>query len=581
MWRRSRRSTQCGSGPYCVGSGLVRIAALFFGIAAGAVGLWMGLFAPAAAGLDLATMGTLPRLGLLIALFIVPMTSIAGAILVLTRLRLGAIVMLSGAVGWLLLGLATGNHVTPLIGGAILLSVIGAVVAFIADSGVLSATPPDPSVALRPRRAAAAAVARAPAMRAEEPATDDDEYFEPEPEPEPEPEYRVPTRRREQARPAVRQNPSRAAPPVRVGGRTEPVVDFVEDHSIGFRLDPTDPYGRPIGAAPVGAVRANRYARQEPEGAIGRKLASLLQTAFAVVFVAGLIGMLALDYARGPNSLLFAGYHDGGATTAVLPASTPASAPAPQGMGVPAAAPTSPTPELPAAETAPLPNLPQTGVTETAVPRLPPAPPGLPLLPMGAETPVVGAAPTLRQIEIGAPQGQPLSVAPANSASGESRSSDIPYPMPLPERLMRRTASSQAIPATNSVTASGSDPFSYCARVGTDHRPDPNAVQNGLPMALVQNLRQVRGAMAAPAKWRCAEGKVMVCIDLGNANCSVTPDAQAMLGFCRANPNTQNIAAPAGSWSCDGTRPVIPPGQVWPVDAFGFYPGAWAIAAPS
>jgi hypothetical protein len=527
----------------------LRIAALIFGIAAGAVGLWMGLFAPAAAGLDLANMGTLPRLGLLIALFVVPMVSIAGAILSLTNLRRGGIVMLIGAIGWLLVGVATGNHVTPTIGGAILLSVVGAVVAFIADSGVMAGQMPDPAQSVRPRRAASAV---APTRRRAEPIepveTEDD--FEPEP----------PPRQR-----AAAPQPTLAAPMARSRGRREPVVDFVEDHSIEFRLDPTDPYDRPIGASPASALRRAAY-QEEPGRNFIAGLARFLQLAFAVLFVGGLAALLVIDYARGPNSLLFAGFRAGGDTTASAPAT-----PAPSGQQ---AAPATAVANAPQGVTAPLPNLPQMAPAEPVVPRLPPAPPGLPLLGLEPTAPST-AAPAPRQIAIGGPQTQPT--APASTPA--TRSGDIPYPMPLPERLRPRSAPTVLAPAPT-VASGNNDPFAYCAQIGTNHRPDPNAVQNGLPMALVQNLRQIRGAMSAPARWRCLDGKVQVCIDTGNAVCDVTPDAQAMLAFCRVNPGMQNIAAPAGSWSCDGQRPVIPPGQVWPVDANGFLPRAWVAAAP-
>ena len=41
--------------------------------------------------------------------------------------------------------------------------------------------------------------------------------------------------------------------------------------------------------------------------------------------------------------------------------------------------------------------------------------------------------------------------------------------------------------------------------------------------------------------------------------------------------DTPSLPAPNGSWSCNGKHPVIPRDQKWPVDARGFYPGAWII----
>jgi hypothetical protein len=55
-----------------------------------------------------------------------------------------------------------------------------------------------------------------------------------------------------------------------------------------------------------------------------------------------------------------------------------------------------------------------------------------------------------------------------------------------------------------------------------------------------------------------------------------------MMEFCTRNPGARNLQAPNGSWSCEGTRPVIPPDQNWPVDSRGFLPQAWVrVPAPS
>jgi len=72
---------------------------------------------------------------------------------------------------------------------------------------------------------------------------------------------------------------------------------------------------------------------------------------------------------------------------------------------------------------------------------------------------------------------------------------------------------------------------------------------------------------------------VLACASPGAA-CAPTPTVEVMLSYCAAHPDTQNIAAPNGTWSCEGTRPVIPRDQKWPVDARGFYPGAWRQVAP-
>ena len=63
--------------------------------------------------------------------------------------------------------------------------------------------------------------------------------------------------------------------------------------------------------------------------------------------------------------------------------------------------------------------------------------------------------------------------------------------------------------------------------------------------------------------------------------CALTPSVSEMVEFCTQNPGAQGLQAPNGSWSCQGTRPTIPQGENWPVDARGFLPGAWIVIPPA
>jgi hypothetical protein len=88
---------------------------------------------------------------------------------------------------------------------------------------------------------------------------------------------------------------------------------------------------------------------------------------------------------------------------------------------------------------------------------------------------------------------------------------------------------------------------------------------------------------SAPAKevhWRCAGGIALACNANGTHACDPTPTVQQMLDYCAKHPGASAMPAPNGSWSCNGTRPVIPEDQSWPVDARGFYPNAWVRVSP-
>jgi len=124
-----------------------------------------------------------------------------------------------------------------------------------------------------------------------------------------------------------------------------------------------------------------------------------------------------------------------------------------------------------------------------------------------------------------------------------------------------------------------SDPFAYCQSVGTIDAPDAEYNGPGVPPAIATALGVPQSTPGDEVHWRCANRTVLACASPGAA-CAPTPTVEVMLSYCAAHPDTQNIAAPNGTWSCEGTRPVIPRDQKWPVDARGFYPGAWRQVAP-
>ncbi|HHY49171.1 MAG TPA: hypothetical protein GYA10_05425, partial [Alphaproteobacteria bacterium] len=80
--------------------------------------------------------------------------------------------------------------------------------------------------------------------------------------------------------------------------------------------------------------------------------------------------------------------------------------------------------------------------------------------------------------------------------------------------------------------------------------------------------------------WRCADGSVLGCLSFTGPTCAPTPTIAEMMEYCLRHPDAQGLLAPNGTWACDGTEPVVPPGASWPVDARGFLPGAWVAILP-
>lgn len=157
-----------------------------------------------------------------------------------------------------------------------------------------------------------------------------------------------------------------------------------------------------------------------------------------------------------------------------------------------------------------------------------------------------------------------------------------------------------ATPAASSPAASASfsDPFAYCAAVGTIDAPDARYTGEPIPPALVQGMI-ARGLIAADAPaefqqsavWRCMQGQVWICHFGANLPCqeqadtSQTPSA-AMEEFCAANPGADGIpAAVTGratvyTWACQDGKPAIS-ATVFSADPQGYLADFWyQLAAP-
>jgi hypothetical protein len=119
------------------------------------------------------------------------------------------------------------------------------------------------------------------------------------------------------------------------------------------------------------------------------------------------------------------------------------------------------------------------------------------------------------------------------------------------------------------------DPFAYCAAVGTLDAPDARYTGPKMPDVIVQGLiRQgIVSADAPPdfignAVWRCMDGKVWVCHFGANLPCLEKADTgqvptAGMEEFCQANPTADFMpAAVTGratvyEWACKDGKPAV------------------------
>jgi hypothetical protein len=124
------------------------------------------------------------------------------------------------------------------------------------------------------------------------------------------------------------------------------------------------------------------------------------------------------------------------------------------------------------------------------------------------------------------------------------------------------------------------DPFAYCAAVGTIDFPDHRYAGPMVTEDIASALRVPASSPPDRVKWRCVDGAVLGCASFRGPSCAPTPSVEEMLAFCAQNPGAANLFAPNGTWSCNDTEPEIPRDQSWPVDARGFLPGAWVEITP-
>jgi hypothetical protein len=125
-----------------------------------------------------------------------------------------------------------------------------------------------------------------------------------------------------------------------------------------------------------------------------------------------------------------------------------------------------------------------------------------------------------------------------------------------PTRLTARPQFPLTVASTAATTTSFTDPFAYCAAVGTVDAPDSRYAGPRVPKAIARGLKK---AFATPPTapltpflknsfWRCMDGKVYACTVGANLPCQEKADTSrtptsAMAEFCRDNSEADNIPA--------------------------------------
>lgn len=147
-------------------------------------------------------------------------------------------------------------------------------------------------------------------------------------------------------------------------------------------------------------------------------------------------------------------------------------------------------------------------------------------------------------------------------------------------------------------TATHTDPFAYCAAVGTIDAPDETYAGPDVPQSVAEGLQTALDVPDTPldvlqngSTWRCMDGDVYACFVGANLPCDAKADTdrtptQEEIEFCDANPDAEVIpAAVTGretvyEWRCrDGAAETV--SQVFHADAQGFLSEFWYKISPN
>jgi len=152
-------------------------------------------------------------------------------------------------------------------------------------------------------------------------------------------------------------------------------------------------------------------------------------------------------------------------------------------------------------------------------------------------------------------------------------------------------------PVATSTPATYTDPFAYCAAVGTVDAPGSNYVGPQVPESIAQGLQWALNAPDTPIDvlqngsfWRCMDGSVYACFVGANLPCEAKANTdrtptQEEIDYCQQNPNSDFIPAVVTGretvyeWRClDGAPDIVK--QLTQPDAQGFFPDIWYKISP-
>jgi len=151
---------------------------------------------------------------------------------------------------------------------------------------------------------------------------------------------------------------------------------------------------------------------------------------------------------------------------------------------------------------------------------------------------------------------------------------------------------------TARATDAWSDPFAYCAAVGTIDAPDARYTGRAVPASVARGLQKAFGVQPSESlepfergtSWRCMDGTVYACNVGANLPCDAKPPADpqptaAMKTYCAENAGADFIPMyvtghdSTYAWSCAGTEPKRGE-RTSPLDARGFVGSVWHRIAP-
>jgi hypothetical protein len=146
--------------------------------------------------------------------------------------------------------------------------------------------------------------------------------------------------------------------------------------------------------------------------------------------------------------------------------------------------------------------------------------------------------------------------------------------------------------------AAFTDPFAYCAAVGTSDSPAPPYAGPTLPDSVIAGLKKALDMPDdVPAEvlqngtfWRCMNGKVYACFVGANLPCEAKANTdrtptQALMEFCQQNPDADVVPMVVTGhdtvyeWRCNNDQPEIVR-QFAEADERGFVSNIWYEIAP-